>query len=65
VKTISHIKGLKGCEHKGETWGIALALAMSCLGVAASIPEEVEIVNSLAMDKAVWHRGHLLTGWSQ
>jgi hypothetical protein len=64
VNTISHIKGLKGCEHKGETWGIALANVLTCLGVAASIPEEVQIVNSVMLGDAVWHRGHLLTGWS-
>jgi hypothetical protein len=64
VKTISHIKGLKGCEHKGETWGIALANTLTCLAVAASIPEEVTIVNDIMRGKGVWHRGHLLTGWS-
>lgn len=62
MKTIDHIKDLRLCVHHGETWGIALALTLDCLGVAASIPEEVAIVNGVATGDAVWHRGVLLTG---
>lgn len=62
MKTIDHIKDLSLCVHNGETWGIALALTLECLGVAASIPEEVTIVNTIATGGAVWHRGALLTG---
>lgn len=62
MKNVMHGKGLSICQHKGEYWGVALAGAYECLGVAASIPEETSIVNSLIRDEPVWHRGHLLSG---
>lgn len=65
MKTIEHMEGLKLCQHPGETWGIALANTLACLGVAASLAEEMAIVSSIMGDQAVWHRGTLLTGWSR
>lgn len=62
MKTIEHGKGFSVCAHKGETWGIALANTLECLGVVASIPDEVNIVNGIMRGQGVWHRGHLLTG---
>jgi len=65
VKTIEHQVAFSLCQHDAETWGIALANAMQCLGVVASLAEEAEIVHGLAVGNMVWHRGHVLTGWSR
>jgi hypothetical protein len=58
VKTIEHMM----CMHRGETWGEALSRALTCLGVAASIPEENAIIDSARSGEPHWHRGHLLVG---
>jgi hypothetical protein len=64
VKVMEHGKGFSVCQHPGETWGIALANTLGCLGISASIPEEVAIVEGVMTGLAVWHRGTLLTGRS-
>ncbi len=62
MKVIEHVEDLKLCPHGGDTWGVALANALVCLGVEASIPDEVTIVDAVMRGKGAWHRGHLLTG---
>lgn len=61
MKIIEHGKGLSVCTHMGDGWDAALANALACLGVSASIADERAIIADMALGNGVWHSGYLLT----
>jgi hypothetical protein len=62
VPTVTHLKKMTPCQHKGGSWNVALALTMQCIGATATIPQRNEIVQQLLRGQAVWLNGHLLHG---
>lgn len=62
IPTVTHLKNMTACQHKGGSWNVALSLAMQCMGVEATIKRRNETVQQLIRGHAVMMGGHVFHG---
>jgi hypothetical protein len=62
IPTVTHLKKLTPCQHKGASWNVALVMAVQCIGAEVTIPQRNEIVQQLLRGEAVWLGRHLVHG---